>query len=150
MHENNNHLKAELPKTPHPKLRALDRLIGHWREHGPEVDGWNKYEWMEGGFFLIHTYELTNFGELHRGVEYIGHDADSDELIVRLMGSDGSRFHYVWEIEGDAYNGWLGDRGASDHFTSRFVSDDRIEGAWHWPDAGTGVTGYSYIMDRLK
>ena len=41
----------EHPK-PNPDLKALDRLIGTWKQSG-ELDGETTFEWAEGGFFLI-------------------------------------------------------------------------------------------------
>ena len=40
------------PSTPHPDLKALNRLVGTWHVSGG-AQGTITYEWMEGGSFLI-------------------------------------------------------------------------------------------------
>ena len=66
MAEHNNELADRLPKTPNPALKQFERLIGTWRISGPDVTGTVRYEWMEGGFFLIQHFDLIQGGEHYK------------------------------------------------------------------------------------
>ena len=59
--------------------------------------GTSVYEWMEGGFFLIHHYDSsTNYGIHVKGEEYISFDEATKTLPSHLIGADGSNFTYTW------------------------------------------------------
>ena len=148
MAENNNDQVADLPKTPNPALKTLEPLIGRWRVSGPDVSGEVTYEWMEGGFFLIQRYDLENFGSRHKGIEYAGWDDETGTVRSRLMGTDGARFTYTYEMRGYAYVYWFGEKG-SDTFSRGTVSPDgrRIEGRWTIP--GAPGDGYDWVLERL-
>jgi hypothetical protein len=146
--QNNNHFAGELPAVPNRKLKTLESLVGDWRIFGPDVEGTKRFAWMEGGFFLVHDFDQIHAGRQAKGVEYIGHDVETDELVARLMGTDGSRFDYIWERLGERYNAWFGGRGSARRMMSRFVTPDRIEGRWEWPPGDDGVAGYDYVMER--
>lgn len=49
---------AQQPAMPNPDLKQLDRLVGTWAMSG-DVGGTVRYEWMEGGFFLIQHVNWT-------------------------------------------------------------------------------------------
>jgi hypothetical protein len=61
MADNNNAWLGKLPKNPHPALKQLEPLIGTWKVSGPNINGEWRYEWMEGGFFMI-----QHFNHRHR------------------------------------------------------------------------------------
>ena len=132
MAENNNDQVGRLPKTPNPKLRALQPLIGQWRVEGPDVSGEVVYEWMEGGFFLIQRYDLVNYGNPFKGIEYAGWDDDTQTVRSRLMGTDGSRFTYTYELDGNTFKYDSGDKD-SPIFSK---SIDRLATGGPWMVAG--------------
>lgn len=148
MAENNNEQVASLPKSPHPKLRALQPLIGRWRIEGPDVSGEVSYEWMEGGFFLIQRYDLTNYGSRHKGIEYSGWDEDTGTVRSRLMGTDGSRFTYTYALDGNIYYYWFGEKNAPNFSRGVIAPGGRsIEGRWTIPGAPNG--GYDWRLTRI-
>ena len=148
MAENNNNQVGKLPKTPHAKLRTLQPLIGRWRIDGPDVKGEVVYEWMEGGFFLIQHFDLVNHGNPYKGIEYSGWDDDTGTIRSRLMGTDGSRFTYTYELDGNVYCYWFGDKNSST-FSRGVISDDgrRIDGRWTIPGGPGG--GYDWRLTRI-
>ncbi|MBV9791209.1 MAG: hypothetical protein JOZ51_23645 [Chloroflexi bacterium] len=149
MAEHNNDQAGSLPKTPHPALKQFDRLIGEWRISGPDVEGTIRYEWMEGGFFLIQHFDLINFGERYTGIEYTGYDEDTATLRSRLMGTDGSRFMYTYGFEGDTMYYWFGEKGADNYSTGTFSADgNTITGQWQWPNPDGTTGGYTYTLQR--
>jgi hypothetical protein len=150
MAENNNDQADRLPKTPHPKLRSLEPLIGRWRIEGPDVEGGVTYEWMKGGFFLIQRFDLVNFGVRYEGIEYSGWDDETGTIRSRLMGTDGSRYTYTYELDGDVVWYWFGDKG-SRWFSRGVLSADHksIVGRWHMPTPQDEKAGYDYRLTRL-
>ena len=151
MAENNNHLVGKLPKTPHPKLKTLEPLIGKWKLTGPDVEGEVTFEWMEGGFFLIQKFDLHQAGEHHKGVEYTGIDEETQTLRSRLMDIDGSRFTYTYEIDGDTFHYWFGDKGSKIYSRSKISADgNSFEGAWHWTNEDGTPGGYEFSGTRVE
>ena len=148
MAEHNNHLAACLPETPHPQLKTLEPLIGRWRIEGPDVSGEIVYEWMEGGFFLIQRFDLENYGERHRGIEYAGWDEETQTIRSRLMGTDGARFTYTYAIEDGVYFYWFGEKGSDIFSRGEFSEDGKVlEGRWTVPGMQNG--GYDWRLTRL-
>jgi hypothetical protein len=151
MAEHNNHLAGELPKEPNPKLRQLDRLIGTWRITGPDVEGTVRYEWMEGGFFFIQHFDLVQGGFHAKGIEYTGYDEETGTLRSRLMGTDGSRFMYTYEINGDKLYYWFGEKGSDNFSESTFSPDgNSYTGRWQWPNPDGTKGGYEYVVHRVQ
>jgi hypothetical protein len=71
---------------------------------------------MEGGFFLVHHFDGVDPSGFHaKGIEYIGFDEDTGTLRTHLLGASGSNFTYTWDITGDTWTIWFGDKG-SDNF----------------------------------
>jgi len=148
MAENNNHQVGHLPKTPHPGLRRLQPLIGTWRVEGPDVKGDVAWEWMEGGFFLIQRFDLVNFGNRYKGIEYAGWDDETGTVRSRLMGTDGSRFTYTYALEDDVYYYWFGEKDSPTFSRGVIAADGRsIEGRWAIPGAPGG--GYDWRLTRI-
>lgn len=59
------------------------------------IDGRVRFDWMQGGFFLVQDIDL-NHGRRHiKGVEYIGYDADTETLRSHVIDNHGSNFAYT-------------------------------------------------------
>jgi hypothetical protein len=98
--------------TPDSVLKALgDALVGTWEISGG-AQGQVRYEWLEGGFFLIQHVELNS----NKGIEIIGRERlfgatePSKDIKSRYYGHDGSTFDYVYELEGDTLTIWGGEK----------------------------------------
>jgi hypothetical protein len=151
MAEHNNDQAGRLPRTPHPRLRALSPLIGRWRIEGPDVHGEVTYEWMEGGFFLIQRFDLVNSGQRYKGVEYSGWDDATGTVRSRLMGTDGSRFMYTYELDGNVLWYWFGEKGSPTYSRGVISADGRtIVGRWAMPTENDPHGGYDYRLTRLE
>jgi hypothetical protein len=151
MIENNNDLAGKLPKTPYPELKKLQPLVGKWKITGDNgLEATSHYEWMEGGFFLIHHFDLTQGEEKHKGVEYIGFNEATQTLRSRLMETNGSNFSYTYDIEGHTFWYWFGDRGSGNYSKSTFNEDfTAYEGKWQWPNADGSTGGYSFKAEKI-
>ncbi|GAB3477021.1 DUF1579 family protein [Amycolatopsis cihanbeyliensis] len=68
--------------TPGSELRRLEAVVGRWRSKGRtvptetepsiEISGTDTYEWLDGGFFLVHHVDVRLGGERYRAIELIG------------------------------------------------------------------------------
>lgn len=149
MAEHNNHLAGRLPARPHGLLRTLQPLVGTWKISGPEVDGMTRWAWMEGGFFLIQRFDVQHEGR-QQGVEYIGFDEETATLRSRLMQSNGARFTCTYEIDGDTWHCWFGNKGSRTHARAVFSADGRsMRGRWHWVEPDGSPGGYEFIATRI-
>src|SRR5687768_7766089 len=74
MSDESTNTQAEYqPAQPDPELKRLDKLVGTWKISG-EAQGEVRYEWMEGGFFLIQHVDLEQYGQQNKGIEIIGRE----------------------------------------------------------------------------
>ena len=119
-------------------LRTLDRLVGTWTVTGPDdLAGEVRYEWMDGGGWLVQHVDLRQAGGGTRGVEYIGYDETSGELRSHFFGAGGELLEYTYRLEGDVLTIWFGGTGSPARFEGRFSPDGTLnEGAWEWPGGG--------------
>ncbi|MBM2620142.1 DUF1579 family protein [Actinoplanes sp. LDG1-06] len=108
-----------MPPQPDPKLRQLDYLVGTWKmsgvtEEGPmgppaQMGGTETFEWLEGGFFLVHRWEGYIDGPMGKmpdvGFEFFDYDPESGKFRSHYFSSFGpyhpEQSHYVGEFDGD-------------------------------------------------
>jgi hypothetical protein len=142
--------QAETP-TPAADLRALGaRLLGAWRVTGG-AEGTVRYEWMEGGFFLIQHVELEQYGQKIKGMELIGHlrpfgAPPSPAIHSRFYDTTGNTLDYVYELDGDTLTIWGGEKGSPAYFRGSFGADgDTLTGEWVYPGGG----GYQSTATRI-
>lgn len=137
--------------TPNPDLKSLDQLIGTWKVSGG-AEGTIKYEWLEGGFFLMQHFDLLHGGHPVKGIEVIGHlqpfgEAPSADIKSRIYDNAGNTFEYVYEVEGETLIIWGGEKGSPAYYRGTFSADNNtLTGAWVYPDGG----GYSTTATRVK
>jgi hypothetical protein len=103
----------EPPKVPGEQHRLLDVFIGRWHAEGETFDelgtrhtmsSQNSYEWLPGGFFLVHLWHNTVDGsEIHRGEEIIGWDAANECYFSRFFDSLGNYREYRVDERGDTW-----------------------------------------------
>jgi len=109
------------------------------------MDGQVRFEWLEGGFFLVQHVDLVQGGERTRGVEYIGYDPATESLASHYFGSEERPLAYTWQIEGDTLTIWHGAAGSPASYTGTFSEDGNVNaGRWVWPGGG-----YESTMTRL-
>jgi hypothetical protein len=127
-------------------LRSLDRLVGTWALSGPGLGGTVRYEWMDGGNFLVQHVDMQHGDETTRGVEYIGLDRDTGTLRSHYFGSDGEILEYTYELTGNTLTIWFGGMDSPARFTGTFTADGaRNSGGWEWPGGG-----YESNMTRVQ
>ena len=123
-------------------LHTLDRLVGTWTVSGPGgLSGEVRYEWMDGGRWLVQSVDLRSPDEPTRGVEYIGWEEAAGELRSHFFGVGGEHLEYTYRVEGDLLTIWFGGPDSPARFEGRFSADDTVnDGAWRWPGGGYAST----------
>jgi hypothetical protein len=152
MAEDNTHMQSEQQSiTPNPDLKTLDRLVGTWRVTGG-AEGTMTYEWMEGGFFLMQHFDFEHGGHKVKGIEVIGHlqpfgEAPSADIKTRIYDNMGNTFDYVYELDGDTFMIWGGEKGSPAYYKGTFSDDgNTLTGGWVYPGGG----GYETVSVRIK
>jgi hypothetical protein len=93
MTDNSNVQDAYQPSKPNPDLKRLDRLVGRWKMSSPDIDGIVRYEWTEGGFFILQHVDFVHDERKIKGIEIVGHFQPFGEEPSKDIKS---RFSPVW------------------------------------------------------
>jgi hypothetical protein len=136
-----------MDQTSVAEHERLDALIGRWKTEGwtretPEappakIDAVDTYEWLPGGFGLLHTVDAKVGDEKVEGAEVIGYDPDRGAYVTQYFGSDGPTAYeasLTQESEGLTWRM----RSKTTRFAGVF-SDDASVITGHWellPDSG--------------
>ncbi|QQS46358.1 MAG: hypothetical protein IPM66_21010 [Acidobacteriota bacterium] len=146
MNDQNKPQAAAQTSKPNPDLKSLDRLVGTWQVTG-DAQGEIKYEWMEGGFFMLQHFDLWHAGRHNKGIEIIGHlhplfSEPGKEIRTRVYNLlDGLTLDYVYELEGEALTIWGGEKGSPAYYKGTFSKDgNTLMGAWVYPGGGYKTT----------
>jgi hypothetical protein len=118
-------------------LKSLNKFVGIWNMSGDDLSGQVRFDWFEGGFFLVQQVNIIHFGKKIKGVEYIEYDVNSKQRKSHFFDNAGNHFTYVWEIRDKEFTIWFGEKDSDNYFEGRF--DDTYHsysGDWKWPDGG--------------
>jgi hypothetical protein len=115
-------------------------LIGKWKTDGRTrempgapamaVDAVDTYEWLPGGFGLLHVVDAGMGDEKVEGAEVIGYDADRDAYVTLYVGSDGTTSYEANLAEEGEGLTWRM-RSETTRFTGVF-SEERGVITGHW------------------
>jgi hypothetical protein len=138
----------ERDAAPSAALRRIgDALVGTWKLSGG-AEGVIRYEWMEGGRFLVQHIDLKVFGRQIKGIEVIGNlhrvgEQPSEDVWTRFYSFlDGLTLDYVYELRGKELMIWFMKKNSDNRFVGSFSDDGRsYTGAWAWPGGGYEVAG---------
>jgi hypothetical protein len=84
--------------APSPQLRRLDALVGRWRSEGHivgevpvPITGTDSYQWLAGGFFLVHHVDVLIGRQWVEALELIGeYDPATDSFTARAYDNLGN------------------------------------------------------------
>jgi hypothetical protein len=126
-----------LKPSPGPAYRLLDAFIGTWHttgnmktsENEPDIviDGSDSYEWMPGGYFVIHKVDVMMGQDRKECVEIIGYDAATNSYPMHSYDHKGetsvmhaSEHHGIWTFLSETMR-----------FTGSFSKDgNTVSGIW--------------------
>lgn len=127
--------------SPNPAIKSLERYVGTWRVTGATITGQIRYEWMEGGFFMLQHVDLVHDGNVIKGIEYIRYDPESGQLKSNYFDNNGTYFEYVYEIGDDTMTIWGGYIGSPAVYRGKDSADGSSHtGAWEYPGGGYDST----------
>lgn len=144
--------EREFPR-PDPALKALNVMVGVWDVQGRDfttndvVSGQSTFEWLEGGFFLVHRFSFDYAGRKFAGIEFIGYDQKSQHLKTHVFSENNPEpLEYTWEVDEESFTNWFGEISASNRYKGKFSKDkNKLTGQWEWPGGG-----YEAIMTKIK
>lgn len=146
----NAQARDQAPK-PYPGLRSLDKLVGTWKVSGPDIEGQVRFEWMDGGFFLMQHVDFAQGGQKITGIEIIGYEREfgatepSRDIKSHWFSNTGETFVYVYEVDDETLTIWGGEKGSPAYYQGRWSKDGNTNsGSWHYPGGG----GYGSTMTR--
>ncbi len=88
--------------------KALSPLAGRWRTQGRmhadgrTFAGSDRYDWVAGGHFLLHSWDVQMPDGRTTGIEVIGKRADGDGFSVHAYDDQGGTTASILRIVGDA------------------------------------------------
>ena len=115
--DNTDQATFEVP-PPDPELRRLEPLLGRWmaEDHtqdsvlgpGVPVTSTEAFSWLDGGYFLVSTYETT-FGDepAQKGLNYWGYDSAAKKFRIIFFSNNGPFTEEGNRYEGEAADGRL-------------------------------------------
>jgi len=126
-----------LTPAPGPAYRLLDAFVGTWHTTGNMktgdedndvvIAGTDTYEWLPGGFFLLHKVDVLMGTEHKESLEVIGFDASTNSYPMHAFDNQGeygmmyaSEHHGIWTFASENLR-----------FTGAFSEDrNTISGIW--------------------
>lgn len=127
---------TQQPPEPDSALRRLDVFVGKWKTEGQiietpsspavRISGTDIYEWLPGGFFLIHRVDVHMGEEEVKAIEVIGYDASSRNYSMHSFDSNGNYDLLQAQVHD---NKWTSS-GKSIRFTGIFSDNNTITGRW--------------------
>jgi hypothetical protein len=136
---------------PSAKHLALGVFAGKWIAQGTiratkdaaasEMRAIDQYEWLPGGFFMLHTVDALIGCSVSQSIEVIGYDAEQACYVTRSYDDQGTSDGFTAGLEGRA---WSID-GEQVRFRGGFNADSSVlAGTW---EQRSGQGRWSSWMD---
>ena len=110
--------QSAAPAKPGPEHQKLSAFVGTWNSEGTsqespygpagKVSAVETYEWLPGGFFLSHKWDVKQGSLQFQGMEIIGYDARNKAYTSRFFDSLGNSGTLRGRVQGNAWT-WTGD-----------------------------------------
>ncbi|MGA7669249.1 MAG: SRPBCC domain-containing protein [Nitrolancea sp.] len=156
--ERNDSIQFQLPVVDQSaELRKLDVFIGKWINQGYTVESPSApsleiltsdvYEWMPGGFFVLHT-AYGRIGNMDvGGTEILGYDADRGVYFSRFYDSRGGIHKADLSVAGESWT-W---RGHGTGCTAIFTEAGKVQTAHHVMQAENGqwVPSMEVVLTKI-
>ncbi|HYG38203.1 MAG TPA: DUF1579 family protein [Cytophagales bacterium] len=124
--------------------KLLDAFVGKWNTIGHfqtdaseplvTITGTDTYEWLPGGFFLLHRVDVQMGNEKNETLEIIGYDEKSNTYPMHYFDNKGN----TGSMQANFDNGTWTFLGESMRFTGGFREEGKIlSGIWEQSFNGT-------------
>ena len=138
---------ATISKPPQRSAahRQLDVFVGSWRARGEsfgegqQADNpraspavWTSeesYEWLPGGFFMLHKWDAKVGTHGFRGTEIIGYDESAGGYFTRMFDNAGNHPEYTATVSG---NVWTFSEPSTRATVTVSPDGNRMELRWEW------------------
>ena len=122
---------------PAAKHRALNVFAGKWITQGKirategttaaEMRAIDRYEWLPGGYFMLHEVDALIAGIVYQSIEMIGYDAAQGCYVTRSYDDQGASDGFTARLEGRAWS----IEGEKVRFKGAFdTCDSVLAGTW--------------------
>jgi Protein of unknown function (DUF1579) len=135
--------KAQQRSAEH---RRLDAFAGTWRARGESFGGpdqnpddprahhavWTSeetYEWLPGGFFMLHRWDAQVGKQGFKGTEIIGYDEAAGGFFTRMFDNAGNHPEYAASVNG---NVWSFSEPSTRATITISGDGNRMELKWEW------------------
>jgi Protein of unknown function (DUF1579) len=134
---------SQTPTGPGEGHRRLQVFVGRWETAGEvrataeapafRFTATDTYEWMAGGFFLLHHVDAA-MGDTHlRALEIVRYDAETDTYPMQSYDSQGGVATHTGVLDGRAWR----IVGETERFAGEFDGDGRVlRGTWERSEDG--------------
>jgi hypothetical protein len=126
--------------------RQLDVFAGMWRARGEWYGGpdqtpddpraspavWTSeetYEWLPGGFFMLHRWDAQIGTRAFKGTEIIGYDEAEGRFFAQMFDNAGNHPEYVAMVSG---NTWTLSEPSARAMVTLSGDGNRMELRWEW------------------
>jgi hypothetical protein len=158
MTKNNNTQTPQQPPKPEPEHKLLDIFIGKWMNQGQTIASAgtpavkiltsDMYEWVPGGFFVLHT-AYGRIGNVDvGGTEIISYDGASKKYRSHFFDSQGNiSMHELTERSGM----WTW-QGEKTRCTAVFSDNGKTQTAHHerLDESGNWVPAMDVVLTRVE
>ena len=137
------------PTEPVEGLRSLDVLVGKWNvtlefksDPANRGTGWESYEWMDGGFFLVGRFDRTFSKEKsHTGMTIFGADVTGKNCLGHFFDNQGNSRIYDVSLR----DGVFKLTGKWERYSGQ-VSEDGTTISGTWEQSKDGID-WEYLCD---
>jgi hypothetical protein len=139
------------PTSAHKLMGALE---GRWRTEGKTIAtqdapsiaiaGTDTYEWLPGGFFMIHHVDVRMGQDEAKTLEVIGYDVATNTYPTTFFDNQGNTGSYRATVNNDAWTF----QGASDRATLTISNAGNTMQA-HWERTDDGVQWQDWMFITL-
>jgi hypothetical protein len=106
------------PPKPAPELKRLDAFVGKWTAEGQAqaspygpaapMTSTDTFEWLPGGFFMAHHWDVKQGATIIKGMEVVGWDAKAKVFTSTFFDNAGNTGVFKGTLQGNAVV-WTGE-----------------------------------------